>query len=49
MVNDDYIHGGSQALPILQAKVQKALNAGEQVHITITNDFMNQMVGAAHA
>jgi hypothetical protein len=35
----DRIHGGSLALPTLKAKVQKALDAGEEVWITITNEF----------
>lgn len=39
VVNDDYIHGGSVALPALWAKVQAALDRGEKVQITITNDF----------
>ncbi len=38
--NDDYIHGGSQALPVFQTKVQEALNNGEQVWITINNTFL---------
>jgi len=36
----DHIHGGSIELPILQAKVQKALDAGEEVWITVSNDFL---------
>lgn len=39
VVNDDYIQGGSVALPQLQAKIQAALNRDEKVTITITNDF----------
>ena len=35
----DHIHGGSVELPILQAKVQAALNAGQKVTITVTNEF----------
>lgn len=34
------IHGGSRALPRLQAKVQAALDRGDEVWITITNDFL---------
>jgi hypothetical protein len=43
--NPDWIHGGSVELPVLQAKIQKALDAGDEVWITITNDF--QASGAA--
>ena len=35
----DHIHGGSIELPILQDKIQKALDAGDEVWIDITNDF----------
>jgi len=38
-INDDFIHGGSHALPILQGKIQEALDRGEEVDITITDDF----------
>ena len=37
--NDNHIHGGSVELPILQAKVQKALDNKEEVWITILNEF----------
>lgn len=36
----DHIHGGSLALPMLQAQVAKALGAGEDVSIVITDDFL---------
>ena len=36
----DHIHGGSLALPVLQAQVAKALAAGEDVSIVITDDFL---------
>ena len=36
----DHIHGGSLALPVLQAQVAKALAAGEDVNIVITDDFL---------
>lgn len=38
-LGDDYIQGGSQALPLLFAKIQKAIGDGKEVWITITNDF----------
>ena len=38
-INDDFIHGGSHELPILQGKIQEAIDRGEEVDITITNDF----------
>jgi len=37
VVNTNYIHGGSNALPVLQRKVQAALDKGEEVWITITD------------
>jgi hypothetical protein len=37
-LGDDYIHGGSIALPILQSKIQGALDKGESVDITITGE-----------
>ena len=37
--NEDHIHGGSVELPILQAKVQTALDNKEEVWITIINEF----------
>jgi hypothetical protein len=36
----DHIHGGSLALPMLQAQVANALAAGEDVSIVITDDFL---------
>lgn len=47
VMGPNYIRGGSVGLPILQAKVQAALDAGEEVWIEITNDFLNSMVGQA--
>ena len=38
-VNNDFIHGGSVELPALQAKVQAALDAGQECWITITDEF----------
>ena len=35
----DHIRGGSVAMPRLQAKIQKALDSGEEVWIEIVNDF----------
>ena len=37
--NDDLIHGGSHSLPILQEKVQTALDAGDEVWITLCDEF----------
>lgn len=37
--SDTHIHGGSVALPLLQAKVQAALDQQEGVWITILNEF----------
>lgn len=36
----DHIHGGSLALPVLFAKVQRVLDGGEDVSIVITDDFL---------
>ena len=41
--NDDYIHGGSVELPILQKKIQDALTAGQEVWITFHNEFPEPM------
>ena len=38
VLNDDDIHGGSVALPILFKKVKDALDSGDKVSISITND-----------
>ena len=35
----DHIHGGSIELPLLQAKIQAALDGGGDVWIEITDDF----------
>lgn len=36
VVNTDFVHGGSVALPILFTKIQAALAHGEEVWLTIT-------------
>ena len=41
VVNDDYIHGGKVVLPVLQDKVQQAIDSGEEVWINITNNFLD--------
>ena len=40
MDGPDRIHGGILALPALQVKVAKALDAGEDVSLVITDDFL---------
>lgn len=37
---EDLIRGGSRALPILQRKVQAALDSGEEVWITLVDEFL---------
>jgi len=39
----DHVHGGSIELPLLQAKIKVALDAMEEVWITITDDFVVQL------
>ena len=39
VVNDDYIQGGSVAMPALFAKVYPLLDRGEDVWVNITDDF----------
>lgn len=39
IVNDDFIRGGSYALPLLKAKIKYALDSGERVTLKITDDF----------
>lgn len=38
-VNENFIRGGSIALPLLIGKIAAALGAGDEVSISITNDF----------
>jgi len=42
ILNSDYISGGSIALPLLQAKIRYALDSGEKVSLTITDDFKTE-------
>ena len=37
VISEDYIHGGSVALPALQAKIAKAIDDDEEVWITIAD------------
>lgn len=39
VVNSDYIHGGSVALPLIQAKIKKATEEGRECWTTVTDEF----------